>query len=145
MTAGLPGTGIGGIFYLLLAICMPVCEVFRAAQKRTNVRRWGFISLQLLFVAGILTAMWGEVWLLNRTLFWLQQTHHLNLFSLNGPLTFRQTKGMATASALASFISLMLVMAAVYILRFFVSRPRNSTIRPLRIRKPSTRARYQAA
>lgn len=31
MTAGLPGTGIGGLFYLLSALFMPIRELWRAA------------------------------------------------------------------------------------------------------------------
>lgn len=32
MTAGLPGTGIGGLFYLLSALFMPIRELWRAAK-----------------------------------------------------------------------------------------------------------------
>jgi len=145
MTAGLPGTGIGGLFYLLLAICMPLCEIFRTLQRRTNIKRWGIITLQLLFVAGILTSMWGEVWLLNRTLLWLQQTYHINLLSLDGQFTFGRTKTMAMASALASFISLTFVMAAVYALRLFVTRPSGISVRPLPSRRVPAQPQYQAA
>ena len=122
MTVGLPGTGIGGIFYLLLAICMPIRESVRTIKRRTNLRRWGFIALQLLFVLGVVAAMWSELWLLNRLLIWTWGT-----LKIHGPLlimqqTFRQTKLMALASASASFLSLALVIAGMHILRFFVHR-----------------------
>ena len=145
MTAGLPGTGIGGIFYFLLAICMPLCEVFRTLQKRTSFGRWAFIALQLAFVFGIIATMWGEVWLLNTTLVWLKETCHISFFSLDSQLSFSRTKAMAVASALASFISLMLVMSAVYIIRFFVNRSPRTTIRPVPLRRSNPRAQYQAA
>jgi hypothetical protein len=122
MTVGLPGTGIGGIFYLLLAVCMPIRESVRTLKRRTNLRRWGFIILQLLFVLGVVAAMWSELWLLNRLLIWTWGT-----LKVNGPLlimeqTFRQTKLMALASASASFVSLTFVIAGVHVLRFFVHR-----------------------
>lgn len=138
MTAGLPGTGIGGIFYFLLAICMPICESLRTLQRRTSFRRWGIIILQLAFVFGILATMWGEIWLLNTSLIWIQQTFHINLF-LDSQLSLGRTKAMAVASALASFISLMLVMSAVYVIRFFVNRSPRPTVRPVPLRKPVTR------
>jgi hypothetical protein len=124
MTVGLPGTGIGGIFYLLLAVYMPILESVRTLKGRTNLRRWGFIILQLLFVLGIIAAMWGELWVLNRSLMWTWDT-----LKVNGPLlmpepSFSQTKLMALASASASFISLTFVIIAVHILRFFVHRSR---------------------
>jgi hypothetical protein len=126
MTAGLPGTGIGGLFYLLLAVYMPVCEFFRTLQGRTTLKRWGVVMLQIFFVAGILFAMWGEVWALNRALLWLKQSQHIDLLSVNGPITFTQTRAMATTSAMASLISLTFVLAIVTILRLFVSRPQKA-------------------
>ena len=130
MTAGLPGTGIGGIFYLLLAMYMPVCEFFRTLQGQSTLKRWGFITLQLSFVGGILTAMWGEVWLINHTILWLQETFHLNIGLTNGHFAFLNSQQMATASALGSFISLAFVSAMVSILRICVSRPKNTTVCP---------------
>jgi hypothetical protein len=120
MTVGLPGTGIGGIFYLLLAIWMPIRESARTLKGRTNLRRWGFITLQLLFVLGVVTAMWSELWLLNQMLIWTWGT-----LKINGPLfiterTFTQTKFMVLASASASFVSLTFVITSVHVLRFFV-------------------------
>src|SRR4030042_2144899 len=124
MTVGLPGTGIGGIFYLLLALCMPVMEFSRTLKGRTSLRRWFFVALQVSFVFGVITAMWGEIWLLNKSLFWLWGT-----LKVNGPLimvdqTFRQTKVMAMASASAGFISLTFVITGGHVLLFFVHRGR---------------------
>jgi hypothetical protein len=141
MTAGLPGTGIGGIFYLLLAVYMPVCEFFKTMQGKTTFKRWEGVTLQLLFVAGILTTMWSEVWLLNQGLLWLRQNYHMNLLPIDGKFSFAQTGSMAYASVMASFISLTFVLAVVCILRLFVSRPQNS----IATRKSSSLSRYQPA
>jgi len=136
MTAGLPGTGIGGIFYLLLAVYMPVCEFFRTLQGQSTLKRWGFIAVQLSFVVGILAAMWGEVWLLNRAILWLQETFHLNIMPINEQFSFAHGRQLVTASVMASFISLTFVLAVVCFLRIFVSRPKNVTLRPLATNKP---------
>jgi len=132
MTVGLPGTGIGGIFYILLAVCMPVKEFCRTLKGRTNLKRWLFVVLQLLFVFGVIAAMWSELWLLNKSLIWV-----LGTLKVNGPLiivdqAFRQTKIMAMASASASFASLAFVIAGVHVLRFFVhhSRRRSNLAAP---------------
>jgi hypothetical protein len=121
MTAGLPGTGIGGIFYLLLAIAMPIRELFRAAQGKTNLKRWGLICLQLLFVAGIFVTMWGEVWALNSIFLWLCQSYGINcpLIS-NNSHAFEQTKSIAIASGMASFISLAFVLISTHILYLWI-------------------------
>ncbi len=128
MTVGLPGTGIGGIFYILLAVCMPVKEFCRTLKGRTNLKRWFFVALQMLFVFGVIAAMWSELWLLNKSLVLLWGT-----LKVNGPMimvdqTFRQTKVMAIASASASFISLTFVITGVHVLRFFVHRGRRRNL-----------------
>jgi hypothetical protein len=141
MTAGLPGTGIGGIFYLLLAVYMPVCEFFKTLQGKSTLKRWGGVTVQLLFVVGILSAMWGEVWLLNRCLLWIGQQYHINILPIDGQFTFGRTKSMAYASAMASFISLTFVLAVVCVLRLVVSRPQNNLVAG----KLSSQSHYQAA
>lgn len=122
MTVGLPGTGIGGIFYILLAVFMPIRESLRTLKGRTNFRRWCFIVIQLFFVTGVVAAMWGELWLLNKLLILTWGT-----LKVNGPLlmtgnAFHDTKLIALASAYMSFVSLTFVIAGMHVLRFFVHR-----------------------
>jgi hypothetical protein len=124
MTAGLPGTGIGGLFYLLLAVCMPLREFCRTIEGKTSLRRWGFILLQILFVLTILSSMWGEVWLLNQGILGLRRDLGINCVLVNGTLAFQQTKALAFAYASASFISLAFIVLLVHVLRFFVHRAR---------------------
>ena len=122
MTVGLPGTGIGGIFYMLLAVWMPIHESVHTLRGKTNLRRWAFIALQLLFVLGVITAMWGEMWVLNQVIALTCGTVKINSSLLMAKQAFHQTKVMAFASASASFISLSFVIFGVHILRFFVHR-----------------------
>lgn len=124
MIAGLPGTGIGGIFYLLLAAFMPVREFFRLIQKRTNFGRWCFIALQMGFVFGIISLMWAEVWGLNQIIMWLKNSCTIDcLNAANGlgvKLTLRQAKILAYASASGSLISLGFVFICVHMLRLVI-------------------------
>jgi hypothetical protein len=134
MIAGLPGTGIGGLFYLLLAVFMPVCEFFRLIQKRSHLGRWCFIALQLGFVSGIISLMWLEVWGLNYIamqfchIFKINHTAAASI--LGARLTFHQARIMAYASASGSFISLGFVFICVHILRLLVSRSRKISLSP---------------
>lgn len=56
-TAGLPGTGLGGLFYILLALWMPVRELYLAARGRGDRARLRFALGQGLMALGILAAV----------------------------------------------------------------------------------------
>ena len=148
MTAGLPGTGIGGLFYLLLAVYMPVREFFRLMQKRRNLGRWGFIALQLCFVFAILGAIWGEAWLLSRSFIWLQQAFGFNDLSLGGrsggQLAMERVKILTFASASGGLISLAFVFVIVHILRLFVRRGKGVSYTPTLITKTQANIRNAA-
>lgn len=59
MNVGLPGTGIGGVFYLLLALCMPFFELYKTLRGESSAMRWLFVLRQLLMSGAILVGMWG--------------------------------------------------------------------------------------
>jgi hypothetical protein len=63
MTAGLPGTGIGGIFYLLLAFIMPVHELYLVCRGRSSWSRWRLIGVQLANASGIVGSLVLTGWL----------------------------------------------------------------------------------
>ncbi len=52
--AGLPGTGLGGLFYILLALAMPLVELYRTARGRSSVGRWREVGTQFALACGIL-------------------------------------------------------------------------------------------
>lgn len=70
MAAGIPGTGIGGLFYILLCVFMPFFHLFRAIKgghKKHHIKT-GITSI--LLSAGILLSLYGEakllIWLANK-------------------------------------------------------------------------------
>lgn len=63
MTPGIPGTGIGGLFYMLSTAALPLRELLRRARGRAVVR-WPVIAAQQLMAAGILAGIWTTGWLL---------------------------------------------------------------------------------
>lgn len=58
MTAGLPGTGIGGVFYLLSALLMPLVELVKTLRGQSSGRRWLLVIRQLALATGIVAGMW---------------------------------------------------------------------------------------
>jgi len=62
MTVGLPGTGIGGMFYILSALAMPLTEAYRYVRGRSS-SAWGVVAGQIVITAGIIAAMGATAWL----------------------------------------------------------------------------------
>lgn len=57
MIAGLPGTGIGGLFYLILGLWMPFREALAGFRGRSNMMRRRQVARQLLLTVGIIVGM----------------------------------------------------------------------------------------
>jgi len=64
MTPWLPGTGIGGLFYLLLVLFMPLREALRVLRGCGDVRAGAPFGGKLALAGGILAALWLEGWVL---------------------------------------------------------------------------------
>lgn len=67
MFAGLPGVGVGTLFYVLTAFWMPLREIVPLLRGRSSAERWRQIGLQLVHAAGII----GSVALADRLLVWM--------------------------------------------------------------------------
>jgi hypothetical protein len=72
MTAGLPGAGIGGLFYFCLVLLMPLREIYLTALGRSSLARWKLVAFQYSMLAGIFIALWAEAWMIKSTLEYLQ-------------------------------------------------------------------------
>lgn len=59
MTAGIPGVGIGGIFYLASALLMPMRSLAAVLGGRPQDARWPLALRQAAIAAGILGALWA--------------------------------------------------------------------------------------
>lgn len=66
MTAGLPGTGLGGFFYLICAILMPFHELCSRLSKRRREKkpRWGLVFKHTGIALGVLIGIWLTGWFL---------------------------------------------------------------------------------
>jgi hypothetical protein len=59
MNVGLPGTGIGGLFYLITALLMPVIELVRTFQGQSSLARWRRVGRQTGMAGGIVGCLWA--------------------------------------------------------------------------------------
>lgn len=62
MNAGMPGTGLGGLFYLVLALVMPLHELYLTARGRSSRERWRLVLTQLAVALGIIATVVVVVW-----------------------------------------------------------------------------------
>ena len=62
MTVGVPGTGIGGMFYLVSALAMPLRQAYRSLRRRPSAG-WRIVAGQAAMAGAILAAIWVTGWL----------------------------------------------------------------------------------
>jgi len=114
VTAGIPGTGIGGLFYLVSALAMPLREM---RGRRGGGPRWSVIAGQVAMASGVIAGMWATGWLLEVAL-----VHARPLLPLSfGP---PPTRLWPTATIVAGAAVLAAVLLGVEVLRLVIQRGR---------------------
>ena len=116
MTAGLPGVGIGGIFYLASAIMMPMRSLYAVLTGRAHEARWRVALLQAGIAAGIL----GALWLTGLALGWIITTifpHAAVAISGPGAAPAHVRNVVRTSALLLSLGTLAAVLMFVQLLR----------------------------
>lgn len=58
MSAGLPGLGLGGLFFILSALFAPLLELWRTLRGRSSIAAWRLVARQL----GQATAMVAAIY-----------------------------------------------------------------------------------
>ena len=115
MTAGLPGTGLGGLLYILLVALMPFRELWMVLTGRSTWTRWKAVGLMVAMAGAIGLCLVGEWWMLGRSFNWINRhtaaNSWLHVTSIMG--------GMAAVPALAflPFIILGALIVALHALR----------------------------
>lgn len=122
MFAGLPGIGVGTLFYVAMAFWMPLRELPRVVQGRSSLATWKLILRQLFYATGIVvTVMFAE-----RTLLWVLDDTNVQPLSpttwVHTELGERAAGSLLAAPITASFLMLAGVLLAVEILRAVVCR-----------------------
>ena len=119
MNPGLPGTGIGGLFYILSALWMPICELWRRWQGDAT-RPWPLVGRQFAIAVGAVAAMAGVFWALD-TVFMLNQVAAHAAGKIHVMWSLRVSALLVTSGVLATVIS------AVHLVRLCL---RLRTVRP---------------
>jgi hypothetical protein len=117
MFAGMPGIGVGTLFYVLIAIWMPIREIAVVAQGRSSWARWRLIGVQLVYASGII----ASVALADRMLLWMLGGGRSRDVGparwLNDQLGAHAPQSILAAPIATSFILLAAVLLTVQILR----------------------------
>lgn len=92
MNVGIPGIGLGGLFFLISALLMPFIELARTVRGRSSPARWRFVARQFTMAVGIIAA--------TMTMLWLFQ------LAVRGALPDAESGGKA-AEAIATTVSIL--------------------------------------
>lgn len=120
MTAGVPGTGIGGLFYLVSALILPL----RGIVKRLRGGRvsWKTILFQAGLAAGILLGIWATGWLLGLVVH--PSSADLQIGGAAALARHGFSNIVRGAALLAGFATLGVVLGTTQILRWTLGRKR---------------------
>jgi len=125
MVVGVPGTGIGGLFYLIAACSMPVVECWRwlRGERSPSGTRWGFIAGQLALMGGIVAAMTLQAVAAKRLFTWWAANTADAEMARNLELLVKQHTGATAGFATFASITMLLAVAlTVHALRLTVAR-----------------------
>jgi hypothetical protein len=131
MFAGLPGIGVGTLFYVLTALWMPVRECVRLVKGESSVERWRLIGVQFCFAVTII----ASVALADRVLLTILGTDAPESVNparlLNQELALRVPQSILAAPITASLILLAAVLLTIELmgwLRVRSQRQREQTV-----------------
>jgi hypothetical protein len=132
VTAGLPGIGIGGLFFLLSAIFMPVAEVYRTARGRSNAGQWKLVARQFVMAWVIIFAVERVLWIVKViTALVLSPPASDGSGGAGTASVLRDlpTTALPVVPILVTLACLSLVLASSYVMRLWYAR-RDSNPRP---------------
>lgn len=124
MVVGLPGTGIGGLFYLFMAFWMPFHELYRLARGRSSIERWRFIAINWLVVGGILACLWVTMLVMKSVLILTGLDKPRGVLEHTGLVSglAGETNTFFASAGWASAMSLVALVVIVHVLRLTAGR-----------------------
>jgi hypothetical protein len=117
MNVGLPGAGVGGLFYLLCALAMPIKEVYLTITRPRHKFRYRLVATQLGIVIGIVSGVLA-IYELVKNVFGLE---------LSNSTPTDSVMFYSLLPVLISFSLLLIILITVRIAGLF-SSPRKSPI-----------------
>lgn len=124
MAAGLPGAGIGGLFYLASTIALPLRSVWRRLRGVPDTLTLRELAQQLSIAAGIVGGIWLTGWLLALAL----PDGVMSSVAAGGGsrLSLPRHSVIRATTVAAGFITLFVVLGGVELARFFLPARRTS-------------------
>lgn len=68
MNVGLPGTGLGGLFYLSTTLAMLFVEIYITLRGKSSFKRWHLVLKQLIIAFSIIAGITLTAYLLSLTI-----------------------------------------------------------------------------
>jgi hypothetical protein len=115
MNVGLPGTGLGGIFYFLCVTAMVAIELIKRLLNKVDNYKWRIASRQIYFIIGIIISMYAVDLYLSKILLQMHVFHSKNpnkMLIFNGKPLFY--------TSLVLFTLLIIINS----LNFFIKKPK---------------------
>lgn len=139
MFAGLPGIGVGTLFYVLMAFWMPLREIPRVFKGTSSIENWKLIVRQLVYALGIIaTVMFAE-----QTLLWMLSDSPVKPLSpatwVHAELGARAGDSILAAPIAASLLLLAGVLLTVEVLRVITGWPRRKPVDAVKVGEPNRR------
>lgn len=117
MAAGLPSAGIGGLFYLLAAVALPLRSVWRRARGIPDALTGRELTLHLGIAAGIVAGIWVAGWILTLVVPLGESAR-----GASGAIPLVSPSVLRAATIAAGFLTLGAVLAGVEVARFTLRR-----------------------
>jgi hypothetical protein len=114
MAAGIPGSGIGGFFYLLSAMLMPVKESVAIYRKTSSRASRKIVSRQVLNSVGVLGGVWLTGWFISRSIITVSASLH--------PGQARVLNFMSWSNLVCGMVTLLAVFLFVQVLSVIMRR-----------------------
>jgi hypothetical protein len=127
MFAGLPGIGVGTLFYVLTALWMPFRELRAVARGESSLARWRLIVMQVCFAVAIV----ASIAIADRVLTLLLNGESVLSLTparfINQTFAHRAPQSVFAAPIMASFLLLAVVVLSTEVLRLWLRLCRSST------------------
>ena len=128
MFAGLPGIGVGTLFYVMAALWMPLRECPRLLTGKSSLARWRVIGVQFFFAVSII----ASIAIADRVLLWMLGDASPTAINparlINEEFAARAPQSIFAAPIAASLFLLAVVLVATEFLRL-VTMARSRTRR----------------
>ncbi len=133
MNAGIPGIGLGGLFFVLSAFLMLFIEIVRTLQGRSSLKRWRLVGRQSGLAGGIVAATVAMLWMLEILIVGVlvdvqdgpdASSGAVGVESERHILAALEVLPVSAAPLLGAFTLLVVVLSFAEALRWIVRRPK---------------------